>query len=74
MATLTCEAEYIATCNACKEAVWLLQVVSYEARTEQDLAYIRTLADSQSATVMSKTEGINRRNRHIARLFVSLCS
>ena len=65
VATSTCEAEYIALCAACKEAVWLLRVAQFLLQNEMDVENILIIGDSQSAMKMSETEGVNRRNKHI---------
>lgn len=61
--TLTCEAEYIAACNAAKEAVWLRQLMR-EIRQSQDKSTL-ILADNQGAIVLTKDQSNHARSKHI---------
>ena len=64
-ATSSCEAEYVAACMACKEAVWLKRLLC-NIPVQTDLSKgMLLLADSQSAMKLASNESINRRNKHI---------
>ena len=65
IATSSCEAEYVAMCMACKEAVWLKRLVSVIPLKNDFEKGLEVLADSQSAIKLAANESINRRNKHI---------
>ena len=65
VALSSCEAEYIAMCMACKEAIWLTRLLS-DTQVNTDLSKgMNLLADSQSGIKVSTNESINSRNKHI---------
>ena len=65
VATSSCEAEYIAMSEACKEGIWMKRLFS-DIPADTDLSQgIKILNDSQSAQKLSANESINRRNKHI---------
>ena len=65
VATSSCEAEYIAMSEACKEGIWMKRLFS-DLPIDTDLSKgIIILDDSQSAKKLSDNESINRRNKHI---------
>ena len=65
VATSSCEAEYIALSDACKEAIWIKRLFS-DIPIGTDLSKgIKMLDDSQSANKLAANASINRRNKHI---------
>ena len=66
VATSSCEAEYIALCAACKEAIWVMKIVSPLIKITEVGKSVTIFSDSQSAIALSLTEAVNRRNKHIA--------
>ena len=65
VALSSCEAEYVAMCMTCKEAIWLKRLLS-NTQVNTDLSEVMTvLADSQSGIKLSANESINSRNKHI---------
>ncbi|CDF39897.1 unnamed protein product [Chondrus crispus] len=64
VATLTCEAEYIALCEACKEATWLRQVVADVLGLDSDPT-IMMGCDNAGTISFAQNESINRRNKHV---------
>ena len=59
----TAEAEYIAIVHACKEAIWINNVILELLRTEP--RPLEIYCDNQSAIALAKTEGFNPRTKHI---------
>ncbi len=64
-ATSSCEAEYVASCTAAKEAVWLARLVADILTTTKALP-ITIAADNQGAIELTKIPAINQQNKHIA--------
>ena len=64
VATSTCEAEYIALCEACKEATWLRQVVADVLGLVSDPT-ITMGCDNAGTISFAQNESINRRNKHV---------
>ena len=64
VATSTCEAEYIALCEACKEATWLRQVVAHVLGLDSDPA-IMMGCDNAGTISFAQNEASNRRNEHV---------
>ena len=64
VATSTCEAEYIALCEACKEATWLRQVVAVVLELDSD-PKIMVGCDNAGTISFAQNESINRRNKHV---------
>ena len=63
--TSSCEAEYVALCMTCKEAVWLKRLGSViPLNGEQDKG-MKVLVDSQSTIKLAANESTNRRNKQI---------
>ncbi|CDF77556.1 Retrovirus-related Gag-Pol polyprotein [Chondrus crispus] len=64
VATSTCEAEYIALCEACKEATWLRQVVADVLGLDSDPT-IMMGCDNAGTISFAQNESINRRNKRV---------
>ena len=64
VALSSCESEYISTCTAAKEAIWLSNVLSGLLGTETPLP-INLLVDNQGSISSSQNMAINSRNKHI---------
>ena len=65
VALSSCEAEYVAMCMTCKEAIWLKRLLS-NTQVHTDLSKGMTvLADSQSGFKLSAIEAVNSRNKHL---------
>ena len=64
VATSTCEAEYIALSEACKEATWLRQVVADVLGHDCDPT-ITMGCDNAGTISFAHNESINRRNKHV---------
>ena len=64
VATSTCEAEYIALCEAYKEAAWLRQVVADVLELDSDPT-IMMGCDNAGTISFAQNESINRRNKHV---------
>jgi uncharacterized protein with PIN domain len=62
VAQSTTEAEYIAVCDACKEAVWLKGLY---AELSGDTSCIDLFYDSQSAIYLTKDQMFYKRIKHI---------
>ena len=60
----SCEAEYIASCTAAKEAVWLGRLISDMNKYEKSPC-VRIFADNQGSIESGKNQAINQRNKHI---------
>jgi hypothetical protein len=63
VATSTCEAEYIAACNATKEALWLRQVLLEVGFKQAKATTIG--ADNQGAIILSEQQSNHDRSKHI---------
>ncbi len=64
VATSTCEAEYIASCLATKESIWLARLLSdLENREKPSTVHIKV--DNNGTIDTAKTTSINQRNKHI---------
>ncbi len=59
-----CEAEYIASCSAAKEAVWLGRHLA-DMRGYEKPPCVRIYADNQSSIDTVKNQAINQRNKHV---------
>ena len=59
----TAEAEYIAIVHACKEAIWINNVILKLLQMEP--RPLEIYCDNQSAIALAKTEGFNPRTKHI---------
>ena len=57
VATSTCEAEYIAPCDATKEAIWLSRLVADQI--------VDICVDNDGAIVSAENASVNTRNKHI---------
>ncbi|CDF39894.1 unnamed protein product [Chondrus crispus] len=64
VATSTCEAAYIALCEACKEATWLRQVVADVLGLDSDPT-IMMGCDNAGTISYAENESVNRRNKHV---------
>ncbi|CDF40674.1 unnamed protein product [Chondrus crispus] len=64
VATSTCEAEYIALCEACKEATWLRQVVADVHGLDSDPTIVMG-CDNAGTISYAQNESVNRRNKHV---------
>lgn len=64
VATSTCEAEYIATCLAVKESVWLSRLIA-DLRFSSNSNPVTINVDNQSAITSAENTSINQRNKHI---------
>ncbi|CDF35378.1 unnamed protein product [Chondrus crispus] len=64
VATSTCEAEYIALCEACKEATWLRQVVADVLGLDSDPTIVMG-CDNAGTISYAQNESVNRRNKHV---------
>jgi len=62
VALSTTEAEFIAVCDACKEAVWLKGLY---AEFSRDTSCINLFCDSQSAIHLTKDQMFHERTKHI---------
>ncbi|WVZ89612.1 hypothetical protein U9M48_035991 [Paspalum notatum var. saurae] len=62
VALFTTEAEFIAVCDACKEAVWLKGLY---AEFSRDTSCINLFCDSQSAIHLTKDQMFHQRTKHI---------
>ena len=64
VATSTCEAEYIALCEACKEAAWLRRVIADVLGHNNDPT-LNIGCDNAGTIAYALNEKVNRRNKHI---------
>ncbi len=64
VALSTCEAEYIATCLAAKEAVWLARLLK-DIRYTHDVSPVTIGVDNNGAIDTAYNSSTNRRNKHI---------
>ncbi len=64
VATSSCEAEYIASCSAAKEAVWLSRLVA-DLSGVYNQNSIKVFADNQGVIDSGKNQAITLRNKHI---------
>ena len=64
VATSSCEAEYIALCEACKEASWLRLIVADVLGLKKDPS-LPLACDNDGTIAFSHNQSINRRNKHI---------
>ena len=64
VATSNCEAEYIAVCEACKEASWLRSIVADVLGHSKDPT-LPLACDNDGNIAFSHNQTINRRNIHI---------
>ncbi len=60
----SCEAEYIASCSAAKEAVWLGRLLT-ETRGFEKPTCVRIYADNRGSIDTVKNQAINQRNKHV---------
>ena len=63
IALSTAEAEYIASCSACSEAVWLRKMLARLFNAEIDVTDI--LCDNQSCIKMIETPVFHDKSKHI---------
>jgi hypothetical protein len=61
--TSTCEAEYVAACNATKEAIWLRQVLREIGFPQAKASHIGI--DNQGAITLSEQQSHHQRTKHI---------
>jgi hypothetical protein len=61
--TSTCEAEYVAMCNATKEAIWLRSLLDEIGYKQEKSTLIA--ADNQGAIVLSEDQSNHTRTKHI---------
>ncbi len=71
VATSSCEAEYIASCSAAKEAVWLSRLVADLSGVYKPNS-IKVFADNQGAIDSGKNQAITLRNKHID-ISITMC-
>ena len=64
VATSSCEAEYIAVCEACKEASWLRSIVADVLGHRKDPT-LPLACDNDGTIAFSHNQTINRRSKHI---------
>ena len=64
VALSTCESEYIATCLASKEAVWLARLLS-DIKYTDGVSPVATGVDNNGAIDTAYNGSVNRRNKHI---------
>eukprot|EP00171_Calliarthron_tuberculosum_P022755 IDg22755t1 len=64
IATSSCKADYISSCSAAKEAIWLSRLLA-EIRNTGHSQKIPIFMDNQGAIASSKNQSINSRNKHI---------
>ena len=64
VATSSCEAEYIALCEACKEASWLRSIVADVLGINKDPT-LPLGCDNDGTIAFSHNQTRNRRNKHI---------
>ena len=64
VATSTCEAEYIALCEACKEAAWLRRVLADVLGHTKDPT-LNIGCDNAGTIAYAHSEKVNRRNKHV---------
>ena len=64
VAKSTCEAEYIALSEACKEAAWLRRFHAEVLGATSDLT-LRIGCDNAGTIAVAQNESTNRRNKHI---------
>ena len=64
VATSTCEAEYIALCEASKEAAWLRRVIADVQGHDEDPS-LRIACDNAGTIAYAHNEKVNRRNKHV---------
>ena len=64
VATSSCEAEYVALCEACKEASWLRSIVADILGLKKDPT-LPLACDNNGTIAISHNQSINRRNKHI---------
>lgn len=63
VATSTCEAEYIASCLACKESIWLARLLSdLENKAPQQ---VPIKVDNDGTIDSANNSSVNQRNKHI---------
>ena len=62
--TSTCEAEYVATCLATKESIWLSRLLC-DLRNKKASSRMTILVDNQGAIDTGNNNSINQRNKHI---------
>ena len=63
-ATASCEAEYIASCTAAKEAVWLSRLIA-DMKGADAPDRITIAADNQGCIDSTKNQAVNQRNKHV---------
>lgn len=64
VATSTCEAEYIATCLATKESIWLARLMA-DLLNQEKPSQVLIKVDNHGAIDTSYNTSINQRNKHI---------
>lgn len=64
VATSSCEAEYVASCSAAKEAVWLSRLLKDIQGHTKPLP-ICVFADNQGSIDSGKNQAVTQRNKHI---------
>ena len=57
------EAEYVALCDACKEAVWLIRLIN--EIMGWSLNHVITHVDNKSAIALAKNSMVKQRSKHI---------
>nr|GFA08970.1 hypothetical protein [Tanacetum cinerariifolium] len=66
VADSTCESEYIAACEASKEAIWMKNFIGV-VTTVQDL--IEIFCDNESAVALTKEPKDHEKSKHIERTY-----
>ncbi|GJR05944.1 hypothetical protein Tco_0528928 [Tanacetum coccineum] len=66
VADSTCESEYIAACEASKEAIWMNNFIG-DLRVVPTVQGIEILCDNESAVVLTKEPKDHRKSKHIER-------
>ncbi len=64
VATSTCEAEYIATCLAAKESIWLARLIA-DLLNQEEPSPVLIKVDNGGAIDTSYNTSMNQRNKHI---------
>ena len=64
VATSSCEAEYIASCMAAKEAIWLSRLVA-DLRQQEKPDTVSILVDNNGAKDLALNATVNERTKHI---------
>ena len=65
----TMEAEYVATCEAAKEAIWLKKFISNLGVVRMEQVHITLFGDNSGAVAQSKDPRNHKKRKHIERKY-----